>query len=211
MLFSSRKRNKIFCIGRNKTGTTSIGAALSSLGFDLCSQDAAELLMEDWAVRDFRRIVKLCESADAFQDVPFSLDYTYQILDYQLPNSKFILTVRDNSEIWFRSLVNYHTKLVNKGRLPTVEDLKECNYRTKGWLWRQQQLVYGANEKTLYDMNLYTSHYLKYNRRVIEYFKYRPECLLVINLNSPDSSKDLLKFINIQDDTFSIPKLNKSP
>jgi len=89
-------RQKIFVIGNNKTGTTSIGAALEALGFSLGNQADAELLMEDWAKRDFQRIVDYCETADAFQDVPFSLEFTYQVLDYAFPDSRFILTVRNS-------------------------------------------------------------------------------------------------------------------
>ena len=48
---------KVFCIGRNKTGTTSVERALQDMGYRLGNQRAGELLLEDWARRDFRRIV----------------------------------------------------------------------------------------------------------------------------------------------------------
>ena len=57
-------RKKIFCIGSGKTGTTSIGAALCSLGFRLGDQAQGELLIEDWARRDFRPIVEYCKTAE---------------------------------------------------------------------------------------------------------------------------------------------------
>lgn len=55
------KGGKIYCIGRNKTGTKSLSKAL-------------------------------------IQDVPFSLPYTYVVMDQYFPRSKFILTVRYGSE-----------------------------------------------------------------------------------------------------------------
>lgn len=92
MLF--RRRPKVFCVGRNKTGTTSIAKALRALGFKVGDQARAETLIEDWARRDFRKIVRYCRTADAFQDVPFSWPHTFEALDQAFPQSKFILTVR---------------------------------------------------------------------------------------------------------------------
>ena len=89
-----KRRPKVFCIGQNKTGTTSVEAVLKQLGYKMGNQAKAELLIHDWAKRDFKEIVKFCRSADAFQDIPFSNDFTYEILDYAFPDSKFILTVR---------------------------------------------------------------------------------------------------------------------
>ena len=62
MLFQSRR--KLFCIGFNKTGTTSLAAALFSFGLRVGDQAQAELLLDDWARRDFRRIIAYCRSAD---------------------------------------------------------------------------------------------------------------------------------------------------
>lgn len=89
---------KVFCVGRNKTGTTSLRAALTILGYRIGRQRDAEALIEDWGRRDFRRLVAYCHTADAFQDVPFSHDYTFQAVDAAFPGSKFILTVRDSPE-----------------------------------------------------------------------------------------------------------------
>ena len=142
----TNKYYKVFCIGRNKTGTTSIGKALTLLGFTLGKQSIAERLMEDWRKRDFWHIILYCRFADAFQDVPFSLDYTYQVLDEAFPNAKFLLTIRNNSEEWYQSLVKFHTRIVKKNRLPTPDDLKNFPRVYKGWFWRQHQIIYGIDE-----------------------------------------------------------------
>ena len=81
-----RKKVKVFCIGENKTGTTTVEAVLASLGYKIGSQEKGERLLRAWAVRNFEPIVKLCKTADAFQDIPFSSDFTYEILDYVFPN-----------------------------------------------------------------------------------------------------------------------------
>lgn len=206
MLFKSKR--KIFCIGRNKT--TSIGAALQSLGFKLGDQAKAELLMEDWAKRDFRRIVKYCKTADAFQDVPFSLDYTYGVLDYVFPGSKFILTIRNSAEEWYESLTRFDTKIVGKERLPTAVDLKTFAYREVGWLWRAHVLVYGIDESSLYDRNLYIRHYEAHCSRVVAYFQPRLDDLLVLNVGDAGAMDSLCSFLGVDCKGLSMPHLTKS-
>lgn len=201
---------KIFCIGRNKTGTTSLHRALENLGYTVGRQEVAELLMEDWAKRDFRRIIQYCKSADAFQDVPFSLDYTYQVLDHVFPGSKFILTIRNNEHEWYESLVRYHSKIMKVNGIPTADDLKNYKYRRKGWLWRQQQLVFGAEESTLYNEKLYKTHYVNHNNRVLDYFRFRRDDLLVLNLSDITAMQSLCGFLEIEYVGQAMPHVNRS-
>ncbi len=209
-MLSAQKNRKIFVVGRNKTGTTSVGQALSSLGFRLGDQSEAELLMEDWAKRSFNNIAEYCRTADAFQDVPFNLDYTCQIMDYSFPDSKFILTVRNSPQEWYESLTRFHTMILGKNRLPTADDLKQFPYRRTGWLWRAHQLVYGIDEHTLYNKELYIRHYEAHNQRVLDYFRHRPEDLLVLNLSNPESMRSLCEFLDIPVTDQVMPHLNRS-
>lgn len=205
-----RAKTKIFCIGQNKTGTTSIDALLKSIGYKTGNQVKGELLQNDWAKRDFSKIVKLCKTADAFQDVPFSNDYTYNVLDYAFPNSKFILTVRSNKDEWYDSITRFHTKIVGKGRLPTPDDLKDFNYRYKGFLWDVQKDKYGIDESTLYDYKIYTEQYEKHNNRVIDYFQGRKKDLLVINLSEASAIEKLYSFLGLKYNGEKMPHLNIS-
>lgn len=205
-----RKKQKVFCIGRNKTGLTSLGQALHSFGYKLGKQRKSELLLEDWAKKDFTRIIKHCKSADAFKDVPFSLDYTYAVMDQAFPGSKFILSIRENAEEWYESHIRFDTRIIGKDRLPTAEDLKSFPYRKTGWYWQLQQYVYQVDENSLYDRDTYINHYENYNRNVINYFKNRPNDLLVINLKDDNAMEKLCKFLNIDITGKSMPHLNKS-
>ena len=209
-MFFRKARNKVFCIGRNKTGTTSIASALSELGYRIGHQPAAELLMEDWAARDFRAIVRLCQTADAFQDVPFSLDYTFQIVDHAFPGSQFVLTVRNSAQDWYDSLVRFHASLFGKTTPPTVEDLMHCDYCRPGWLWRQQQLVYGADETNLYNPDLYMAHYNSHISRVQDYFKYRARDLLILDVSDANAMQYLCNFLGIAHEGQAMPHLNRS-
>jgi 3-oxoacyl-[acyl-carrier-protein] synthase III len=57
-------KQKIFCVGCNKTGTTSLEVALRELGYIMGDQATAELLtIQYWGKRDFRRIIRYCYTA----------------------------------------------------------------------------------------------------------------------------------------------------
>ncbi|MGX5848059.1 sulfotransferase [Mesorhizobium sp. PL10] len=203
--------HKVFVIGRNKTGTTSLAAALEAVGYRIGSQHQAEALLDDWHRRDFRALIDYCHSADAFQDVPFSLPSTYRALDIAFPGAKFILTVRDSADQWYKSVTTFHAHLMGVDRRPTPADVKQFGYHEPGWLWRQQLYVYGINEASLYDPEIYKAHYLKHNADVIEYFKDRPQSLLVLNLAHKTAAGNLARFLGIGQLGMTIPHLNATP
>ncbi|MGE9271100.1 MAG: sulfotransferase [Verrucomicrobiales bacterium] len=204
------KKKKVFVIGRNKTGTTSMATILRQLGYRMGRQEEAELLLEDWGRRDFRRIIQHCHSADAFQDIPFSLPDTYRAVDENFPQSKFVLTIRSTPDAWYESLTRFHTKIVGKDRLPTGADLRQFSYRETGWIWKSHQLTYGIDDKTLYDPEIYKSHYLAHNTAVQDYFKDRPNDLLVLNVGDPDAADRLCHFLGVPGKIAQMPHRNTS-
>lgn len=196
--FGTKPGRKVFCVGRNKTGTTSLEHALRGLGFSMGYQPRGEMLLKDWHRRDFARIAQLVETADAFQDTPFSLPHTYAAMDALFPGAKFILTVRDDADQWYRSVTEFQKKIVTHGKgLPTVDDLKKFHYRYPGYLWEAAQMVYGVTEETLYDKALYTKNYLDHNAAVVRHFSGRPADLLVLNVSDPNAMRTLCGFLGI--------------
>src|SRR5262249_42052310 len=141
---------------------------------------------------------------------PFSLDYTYAALDQAFSGAKFILTVRSTSAEWYESLTRFHTKIVGKDRLPTVEDLKSYPYHRVGWLWRCHELIYGASEETVYDRELYIKQYETHCAGVVEYFRYRPEDLLILNLSEASAMDRLCEFVGRPRNGLAMPHLNRS-
>ena len=208
-LFSLRKRPKVFCIGRNKTGTTSLEKASKDLGYKVGNQATAELLLHDYAQRDFRPIVEYCRTAEAFQDIPFSLPYTYQILDYAFPGSKFILSVRDNEDEWYQSLIRFHQKRLGIQGRPTKEDLINDPYRYKGFIWEANRVIYDTPENDPYNERMLKEHYLQHNSDVIKYFKSRDD-LLVINLKETGGYLKFCDFLEVEPIYGEFPWLNRS-
>ncbi|MBV8658718.1 MAG: hypothetical protein JO142_12915 [Burkholderiales bacterium] len=202
--------SKVFCIGHNKTGTTSVEVALKTAGYRIGDQATGEQLIGEWAKGRFEQIIALCHSADAFQDIPFALKHTYRVLDEQFPGSKFVLTVRSSSDEWFNSISQFHKKIIGKGRIPTADDLKTHVHLEQGWLWRMQQSVYGIDEDTVYSPNLYKQYYESHNAEIIDHFKDRPDDLLILNLAEPDAMSKLCGFLGFSACGTHMPHENRT-
>jgi hypothetical protein len=190
------QKSKIFCVGANKTGTTSVEHALIEHGIKLGSQSKAEFLLDSYIKRDFNPIIKYCKSAKAFQDVPFSLPFTYQVMDHEFPGSKFILTVRDTEEEWYRSITSFHGKLFANGEVPTFADLENANYRYKGFMSSIFESVFLTDTADPYNEKALKRFYRKHNSDVQEYFKFKDN-LLVINLREDNAYQRFCEFLNL--------------
>ncbi|RBW45599.1 hypothetical protein DS885_09910 [Psychromonas sp. B3M02] len=203
------KDEKIFIIGKNKTGTTSLKEVFKSLGYIVGNQAKAELLIDEYEREDFDSILDYCDTAEVFQDIPFSMPDTYKHLYKKYPNAKYILLERESPEIWFNSLLRFHQKLVNNGNPITANDLKNFEYRKKGFLWQSAQIVYGIDETTLYDKDTYIQKYNSYNQEVKEFFKDKNNFLSLV-LSHQDTAEKLAVFLDRKVADIKIPHLNKS-
>jgi hypothetical protein len=206
-----RNHTKFFCIGANKTGTTSLEKAFKELGFVLGNQRKAELLSIDCFEKNYQPLLNYCKTAEVFQDVPFAFLDIYKVLDQHFPNSKFILSIRDSPEQWYQSLTKFHAKIFGNGSVPTWEILKNTDYVYKGWVYKIRKTVQGLNENDdPYDKTKLINYYEKRNQEIITYFKNRPNDLLVINLSEPDAYQKFCNFIGVKSDKNEFPWENKT-
>ncbi len=206
-----RNKTKIFCIGLNKTGTTSLEAALKELGFIMGNQRRGELLLEEWKNRDFKKLFKLCRTAQAFQDAPFSYPDTYKYLDKEFPGSKFILTLRDSDEQWYNSITRFHSKIWADGkRIPTKEDLMNATYRYKGKPWEGNRALFNTPEDEPYKKDVLLEYYNKHNEDVLSFFKGREGDLLVLNVADDTAYNKLCEFIGEKPLREGFPWKNKT-
>jgi len=205
------KSKKIFCLGFNKTGTTSMAKLFSELDIPVGPQRPAELLINDWKNDNFKSILRYVKyEGVAFQDVPFSLKKLYPILDKEFPDSKFILTIRDSPEQWYKSLTSFHAKNFGKGKIPDKKTLQESTYVYKGWLWEVNRAVSNTPENDVYNKDLLIKLYNEHNASVINYFKNTPEKLLVVNLTEPNAAITISKFLDRGKIIETIPWENKT-
>ena len=86
---------KVFGIGLNRTGTSTLGACFNHFGFNHLSLDRNSF--ENYKKQDFHSIYNRIEKFDSFEDWPWPL--IYKEIDKRFPDSKFILTLRKTPEI----------------------------------------------------------------------------------------------------------------
>ncbi|MFC4991185.1 sulfotransferase [Rubritalea tangerina] len=217
---------KVFCIGNNKTGTTSIESLLRRLGYKMPDQGEQELkVVEAVQQGDFQPLKELCDNYQAFQDLPFSQGEVYANVDSLYPGSKFILTVRD-PDAWYDSLVRFHLNTILKAvGVSDVADVVEDTFKDKNLYIRENYLYNVAKRHVaavsdgevlyewskLYDKNNRVSEYISRNERIIKYFQDRKNQLLVIDLTKEEDDSKLLRFLGCEGEkSSSVPHLNSS-
>ncbi|QGY42742.1 hypothetical protein GM418_03460 [Maribellus comscasis] len=205
------KKQKVFCIGLNKTGTSSLKKEMEQQNYIVGIQRQAELLFDDWVKRDFRRIINYCKTAQFFQDAPFSYPYTFIAIDQAFPKSKFILTIRDNAEAWYNSLIRFHRKIWGNGNVPpTAEDLKNANYIYKGFPYYSSMSLRNVPKDNPYKKDVLIDFYETYNKNIKDYFRHRPNDLLIINLKEKDSYGRFCNFLGIEKKKEHFPWENRT-
>ena len=108
---------KIFCIGYNKTGTTTIGKSLEILGYRNSSFNQ-KVWREYYKKGDIDSLINYTSKFESFDDLPWLLADIFPIMDERFPNSKFIYLERE-AEAWKRSFYNWAYK--HNGEYPDME------------------------------------------------------------------------------------------
>ncbi len=176
------KNPKIFGIGFHKTGTSSLGAALSILGYRVAGPFGAT--DPDIARKALPTALTLVEQFDAFQDNPWPI--IYKELDERYPSSKFILTVRSTDE-WIRSVVRHFGNETTPLR----------------------QWIYGVGSP-LEQEDIYIKRYKAHNEEVLDYFRDRPKDLLVLEIADGSGWETLCPFLDRDIPSCDFPHANKS-
>lgn len=94
-------QRKIFGVGLNKTGTTSLKLAFQKLGYE--HLDRRPRLFKLWQKRNFTEIFEQIEDYETFEDWPWPL-MVKELLDHYGDKAQFILTRRRSAEAWVESL-----------------------------------------------------------------------------------------------------------
>jgi hypothetical protein len=195
-LVRKRNKNKVFVIGFNKSGTTSVEHALMELGFILFDQGEGTKVFNKLIKEDYSDLFELITTAEAFQDIPFSFPLVYEVLDEKFPGSKFILTVRDSPEQWFNSLTKFHSKIWGEGELPTPAKLEETDFSDSTNPREILEHIFGTAE---YKASQYQEVYKKHIIDVQEYFKNRPGQLIIINVSNEKDYSRMCGFLEVEE------------
>jgi len=178
-------KRKVFEIGLNKTGTSTLGACLRTLGYQHQSysyQQVLRLRRQQWDA-----LLEGYAEADSFDDWP--TPRLYQKLDATFPGSLFILTRRRATEVWLKSISDHAL-------------------RTR---WREGTLVrstfYGCPYPQI-NAELYRRTYEQHNQAVRDYFCGRPQQLLELCWEEESSWARLCGFLGEPIPSTPLPHLN---
>ncbi len=202
---------KVFCIGANKTGTTSLAAFFRAHGYTVGDQAAGERLFAGRRAPDYReRVIALAATADFFQDLPFSGDDSYTFLAEAYPRAKFILTKRSSADAWYRSLTVYHAKKFGNGtELPTAEMLKKATYRYPGFMWDANRALYPSPPEDPYRKSDLTAWYEDRIKAARNFFSGK-ERYLEIEIEDPAAAKKIADFAGFEARLPILPHLNRN-
>lgn len=177
---------KIFGIGLNKTGTTTLGKCLQLLGYSHSSFNSHYL--KQVSRGRYRGLFRHVALFDSFEDWPYPL--AYEKLDCQFPGSKFILTRRSSAKVWFASLESHSMRTDPRiGR----------DTRILAYGWSYPQLNPAAH------ISRYQSHLV----RVRTYFQNRPNDLLEVCWEEDSSWDTLCAFLDKPHPTVAFPHENR--
>ncbi|SEP99527.1 hypothetical protein SAMN05216548_102129 [Faunimonas pinastri] len=93
--------HKVFGIGLNKTGTSTLGECLMTLGYRHVSFRSD--MLGHWTRRHFTPILDETEKFDSFEDWPWPLLFKEFYWRYG-DRARFVLTRRSSPEVWVESL-----------------------------------------------------------------------------------------------------------
>lgn len=174
-------KQKIFCIGLNKTGTKSLSDALNYLNINTIHDTFKTKKQLKYEKENKLKLLSTLNEFQGFSDYP--INKIYKELDKEYPNSKFILTIR-NLKPWLKSRENHIKK-----------NLKNPNYKGN---W------------TKIDIKKWIKIWSNHKKEVKEYFKDRPNNLLIINICNGDGWEKLCHFLNKPIPNKPFPHKNKS-
>lgn len=109
--------SKVFCIGFNKTGTTTIGKSLEILGYRNTSFNK-KIFRKYYKSNQIDKVLDYMARFDSADDLPWLKEDMIPILDRSFPKSKFIYLIRDE-ESWKKSLRNWSFN--RTGKYPDLE------------------------------------------------------------------------------------------
>ncbi|MGN6616909.1 MAG: sulfotransferase family protein [Ilyomonas sp.] len=177
---------KVFGIGLNKTGTTSLGKALVLLGYK--NHAGCNLkLTKCWSSSNLKPIYEVANQNNCFEDWPWPL--VYREMFYKFENAKFILTVRKSADRWYQSLCKYSV-IKSKSKF--------------------RRLIYGFHMPHNYRKE-HIDFYEKHNQSVIDFFNEKaPEKLLIVCWEEGHGWQQLCKFLGKELPVHEFPHLNKS-
>ncbi|GLB48654.1 sulfotransferase [Neptunitalea lumnitzerae] len=178
---------KVFGIGLNRTGSSSLGRFFEMLGykhsFECYGAEKLKIFLNDKAA-----LKKEMDKFEMHEDWPTA--QVYKLLAEYYPDAKFILTLRDTPEQWFNSLLN-----------TSGQEAAPFN--------KTKELIYGYGVITEAQREELIGVYENHIKEVTEFFSNTPERLLILKTSDKNKNDKICDFLNISRVNFDFPHSQK--
>jgi hypothetical protein len=167
---------KVWGIGLTRTGTTTLNAALTVLGYASTHWPTTHELLYG----DLPAATDECVSA------------VYRYLDFRFPGSKFILTER-NEEAWLRSTKKHRNEVLTAEYLHRLQHGRDAsNEQRFTEVVFTQMTLYGT---LAFDEDKFRHGYRLYHAEIARYFANRPQDLLRLRICDGEGWEKLAPFL----------------
>lgn len=189
-LLRPARHRKVFGIGMPKTGTKTLGDCFQELGFKHRSFDMR--LAAEAKRGELQNVLAEAEKYETFEDWPWF--FLYRELDRRFPNSLFVLTLRKDVDAYLTSLKKHHER----------QGIRRKDFVQPPW-WDD---VFGFPPDQ-WDYAKSALRYERHNQAVLEYFKDRPQDLLVVSWERGDGWDSLCRFLDKPVPRKPFPHMNR--
>ncbi|WPJ97739.1 sulfotransferase [Coraliomargarita algicola] len=212
---STQTKRKVFVIGLPKTGTTSVDAALTMLGYR-CRHNPFNF--RALAMRGCYRF----EPVDDWDALSNFGEHFYPQLDKEYPNSRFILTTREK-ESWLTSVERQFSKFDGLGlhHMPLRARNVFCSWKHlrravsyyigdyfEPRLMHMRLQIFGSYA---FNKDLYSQVYDLHLAAARAYFRDRKADYLEIELQSNSGWGPLCEFLDCEEPQEDFPHLRRPP
>lgn len=187
---TNEQKYKVFGIGLSRTGTTTLTEALNMINIPSLHYPSVEKYQkfyDKFLNRDFSDFSCFPAHYRGFTDIPFA--YAFREFYINFPDSKFILTIRNDKEQWLESC----KKNMSATSGPYIQDIRNKVYQSP-----------------TFSRKLYSIAYDNHLDKVFNFFADKTNQLLVYNVCEGDRWEPLCNFLNKPIPNRPFPFLNKS-
>ncbi len=210
-LSKTSKGQNVICIGLNKTGTSSFTTALENIGYKKFSENQQfQFLSPDVYHGDYGKLFSVLDNPqfNLFNDIPFSLPKVYEKIYENRPNDIFILTVRESSDKWVKSVINFYEGIFLKNSFIETTFTNSDKRLLIDYLtpmfdsWKLKN----NSELEVQLKETYEKHY----QECLKFFSNNPN-FFIVEIEKKGELKKFLNWLNVDSDKLDFPWVNKGP
>jgi hypothetical protein len=212
----SAKGQNVFCVGLNKTGTTSLTKAFQKLGYkSFPEENLFQYVQSDLLFNDYGKLFSVIENPqfNFFNDMPFAFPNVYKKIYEKRPNDIFVLTLRKDVDSWVNTCIRFWDFLTgndfkyDKSYIQTHyangTERYLINFLTPMFEYWGLENLQDLREKLT---QIYNAH----KEECINFFEGKNN-FIVVDIEKKGEYKRLTNWLGVENEDLDFPWINKNP